>query len=314
MKRCPTCNRTYSDETITFCLDDGSLLSPSFDSEAITERYHPDATQRIPGRPTSPPPTEVFLNNQTPTEILPPQWSPAPSVERKSRAQLYVVSAVLVLLVAGGVFLAVKLSQKSPSSDSGSLSSSNSGVASSNVTAKPAESKAPGDYLHSPWLGLEVWQDGKASSLFKVDLYRTRVSLSSAPFEIRVPRLKGDDPPVLLTAWTTDKIFDQLKPGEKINEESESYFNPYKAMADTAAGSATLMLDDDAHAFYDEDRLKTVSDNQSTIYFSSVLEGDENERSLKDQKSKLYLVVFRDLNHNKTIDNGEYEFLILEFK
>jgi hypothetical protein len=39
MKNCPICNRTYADETLTFCLSDGSLLSAPYD---------PDATQRIP--------------------------------------------------------------------------------------------------------------------------------------------------------------------------------------------------------------------------------------------------------------------------
>jgi hypothetical protein len=33
MKRCPQCKRTYSDDTFSFCLADGSLLSAPFDSE-----------------------------------------------------------------------------------------------------------------------------------------------------------------------------------------------------------------------------------------------------------------------------------------
>lgn len=33
MKRCPTCKRTYSDDTFSFCLADGTLLSAPFDSE-----------------------------------------------------------------------------------------------------------------------------------------------------------------------------------------------------------------------------------------------------------------------------------------
>lgn len=33
MKSCPACNRTYSDETLAFCLEDGSLLSAPYDSE-----------------------------------------------------------------------------------------------------------------------------------------------------------------------------------------------------------------------------------------------------------------------------------------
>lgn len=33
MKRCPECNRTYSDGTISFCLADGSLLSAPYDPQ-----------------------------------------------------------------------------------------------------------------------------------------------------------------------------------------------------------------------------------------------------------------------------------------
>ena len=46
MKKCPSCNRTYSDETITFCLADGALLSAPYD---------PQATLHLPvGRPALP--------------------------------------------------------------------------------------------------------------------------------------------------------------------------------------------------------------------------------------------------------------------
>jgi serine/threonine-protein kinase len=45
MKQCPTCNRTYSDETQNYCLEDGANLVSAFDSEA---------TQRRPLQPTMP--------------------------------------------------------------------------------------------------------------------------------------------------------------------------------------------------------------------------------------------------------------------
>jgi hypothetical protein len=62
MKSCPTCNRTFED-TLTFCLADGSLLSAPFD---------PQATQRIPApRKTNPPPTEV-MNAAASSSSLPP--------------------------------------------------------------------------------------------------------------------------------------------------------------------------------------------------------------------------------------------------
>jgi hypothetical protein len=291
MKHCPTCNRTYADDSTTFCLADGSLLSAPYD---------PDATQRIPLHLTNPSPTQVLTTSPPPTQVLPYHPSPAYSVRQNNRAKLSLVIVLLALLVGGGIIALVKFNQKA--------SSTNSGVLSSKASEKSVESKAPTDYIQSPWLGLEIGQGGKPSGMFKVDLRRTRVSLSREPFEIRVPRLK-DDPPVLVTAWTSDKIFDQIKEGEKLSGESSSYFNPYKTMADTRAGSATLMLDDDAHSAYDEDRLKPISESQSTIFISSI-----DEHSLKDQKDNLYLVIFRDLNHNETVDNGEYEFLILDFK
>lgn len=39
MKKCPQCNRTYADESFSFCLEDGALLSASYD---------PDTTLVIP--------------------------------------------------------------------------------------------------------------------------------------------------------------------------------------------------------------------------------------------------------------------------
>ncbi len=34
MKRCPTCNRTYADDSLTYCLHDGTSLIPEVDPEA----------------------------------------------------------------------------------------------------------------------------------------------------------------------------------------------------------------------------------------------------------------------------------------
>lgn len=52
MKHCPTCNRTYSDETISFCLADGSLLSapyrPSKEEGPPTEIMPPATRLAVP--------------------------------------------------------------------------------------------------------------------------------------------------------------------------------------------------------------------------------------------------------------------------
>jgi PAN domain-containing protein len=61
MKICPVCKRTYADETLNFCLDDGSTLSDS---------STPDKSRSLP--PT-------MLPNPAPTEILSPGSMPSSS-------------------------------------------------------------------------------------------------------------------------------------------------------------------------------------------------------------------------------------------
>jgi hypothetical protein len=241
-----------------------------------------------------------------------PAYLPQAQPVRANNNSKYLLVALLLILVVGGILALVLLNRKEPSASSSMNSSNAVGNTSANANAKPTETRAPTDYLRTPWLGLEVWQDGKANGLFKGDLKSTRVAMSRAPFEIRVPRVK-DDPPVLVAASTNRSIFDQLKRGEKLDVNAESFFNPYKAMADTRAGSATLMLDDDAHYVYDEERLKPISDSLNTIFISSILTDAGAEQSVTSQTDDLYLVIFRDLDKNETVDNGEYEFLILDF-
>lgn len=65
IKECPTCKRTYSDPSMSFCLADGSLLSAPFD---------PQATQHLPvAHHLELPATEILypapkVNSLLPTE------------------------------------------------------------------------------------------------------------------------------------------------------------------------------------------------------------------------------------------------------
>lgn len=73
MKRCPQCNRTYFDETFSFCLADGALLSAPYDPNATLVIPQPNspntAAQEIisnsalPSAP-SPKPPEQLSNEQ----------------------------------------------------------------------------------------------------------------------------------------------------------------------------------------------------------------------------------------------------------
>lgn len=90
MKQCPTCHRNYSDDTLVFCLEDGS---------ALVRGYDPQATLIIPeARPTNAPSAQSAQPG-----VAIPASMPA---SRKSRAPIYIVGA-LVLLVVGVAVIAL---------------------------------------------------------------------------------------------------------------------------------------------------------------------------------------------------------------
>lgn len=119
MKRCPTCNRTYTDLSLNFCLDDGTPLTadaaPTTDLNATirypspprdtseepppTEIYRPTTPQPAP-RPTTPPPPPP--QTAAPPPPPPPQWTPTPTVPRKrSNAIWWILGGFAALLVIG---------------------------------------------------------------------------------------------------------------------------------------------------------------------------------------------------------------------
>jgi hypothetical protein len=137
VKSCPSCNRTYPDDTLAFCLVDGSVLSPPYES---------DQTQQIPPpRATSPPATEVLRapvspggqeqlqsTIHAPAPQLPPQYRPSisePSVPRRSIGPWLLVStAVLIVGILGIVMIAIRFSpdQKPPTTNQPSPTVANS--------------------------------------------------------------------------------------------------------------------------------------------------------------------------------------------
>jgi hypothetical protein len=67
MKKCPACNRTYADDTLSFCLEDGSLLSASFNLPEEQETVvRPNSAELPPTQFYSPPPA---AHNEIPTIV-----------------------------------------------------------------------------------------------------------------------------------------------------------------------------------------------------------------------------------------------------
>lgn len=93
MKRCPECNRKYEDDTLRFCLEDGTTLS------AVTRDAEPPPTEILPSRvqPTlksSGPTIPSYLSSEEVPARVVPQSNPILTVG-------VIAIAVLLLALAG---------------------------------------------------------------------------------------------------------------------------------------------------------------------------------------------------------------------
>lgn len=134
MKRCPTCNRTYTDTSLNFCLEDGTPLQI-----AGTD---PNATIRYDSRETHPQPTEVYrqaapLLNQVDATAQPRQWSPLPPAQqrKKSSAVWWVLGGVAVVGIIGIGLIVMIIALASMGSNS------NNGNANANANARNVNSR-----------------------------------------------------------------------------------------------------------------------------------------------------------------------------
>jgi hypothetical protein len=162
--------------------------------------------------------------------------------------------------------------------------------------------------MRTPELGLEFWQRDQKSLMFATQEEKRiiRVFLKRAPFEIRCPHFEGA---VEICAWSDASIFDAIVAGKKL--EDIPYFSPGTGRADTEYGSATLGLSNLSHHEIVSERRRVISNQQDSIFFSSVVNVEEGKK-LTDWPT-VYLVVFVGLNQTDAIDSNEYECLILDF-
>ena len=144
MKRCPTCNRTYNDASLNFCLEDGTPLVTN--AGGI---HDPNATIRYGEPPdTNPPPTEIYrqpapLLNQVDASAQPRQGAPSPAspTRRKSNAVWWILGGlvVLALIVVGVAVMILALA----SMGSNSNGNTNTNVANTrNTNTRPVNRNA----------------------------------------------------------------------------------------------------------------------------------------------------------------------------
>jgi len=133
MKRCPQCNRTYTDDALSFCLDDGSPLQTA----SAPPSYDPSATvQYPPQRDTTPQPTIAYRPDQAPPPLTPPPaWSPMPPMQPAKRSVwpwLLGIGAVLVFMGIGVVILLIAIASVTNQNNNNRVANTNSNWRSTN--------------------------------------------------------------------------------------------------------------------------------------------------------------------------------------
>jgi hypothetical protein len=104
MKYCPVCHQSFADDSLNFCLQDGTLLSRQADYEATKVR---------PGEAPATAILAAASTGATPASPLTQPWTnatqPVPRYSKSSKAAIVILSAmVLILLIAlvgGGAWI-----------------------------------------------------------------------------------------------------------------------------------------------------------------------------------------------------------------
>jgi type II secretory pathway pseudopilin PulG len=108
MKQCPACYRTYADDALLFCLEDGTqLVLAGQGGGAASTPFDPNATLALSSpRDTNPPPDNFYPQAPPQQMPAPPTWSPTPYNQpgppaQKSSARAWIIGAVAAVIVLG---------------------------------------------------------------------------------------------------------------------------------------------------------------------------------------------------------------------
>ena len=172
------------------------------------------------------------------------------------------------------------------------------------------------EYIYSPTIGAEFFQDGIKKEMFaSKTIWKGRsgvvvidVSLERAPFTIIIPKSK-DAKLIRLVTSTSESIFDKLRINENIH--SMEYFVSGSGYAQYNF-SPNLVLSGKGHHYLTEDRLRVIDDAYN-IDISKIYEKyEKKDYHISHWKRPIYMIIFYDKNGNSIIDKDINESKELE--
>lgn len=143
MKHCPTCNRTYSDETISFCLADGSLLSAPYDRSKDdgppTEVIPPFTRMAVPPTQAAKAPVPTITSFPVHHDFAPTKNDAFRPVSNL-RAVFWTVAALVAVAIILGIVLVLR---HRPNDGNESVIASNPQVTPIGTNNVPSPSTSP---------------------------------------------------------------------------------------------------------------------------------------------------------------------------
>jgi hypothetical protein len=135
MKQCPNCKSTYTDETLKFCLADGTNLVSLTDAEKTFAMSNDETIEMFSAKPTKPVRVNIQKDDapESVATLISPAFSPQPQMpERKSNwAIIGVLSGLLILVLLGFAGFAAYVFLKPGSNE-------NKNVAATSPTPQPS--------------------------------------------------------------------------------------------------------------------------------------------------------------------------------
>src|SRR6058998_2688536 len=112
MKKCPTCNRTYEDDTLSFCLDDGARLYTPYDPQAtlldpVSRDVEPPTTLILSPEQTSANQSIRALHSTIPAvaPLAYPRETPQTQLNRKRGGKHWIFLGGMLALVVVGLMI-----------------------------------------------------------------------------------------------------------------------------------------------------------------------------------------------------------------
>lgn len=168
MKRCPNCNRTFTDDSLSYCLQDGT---PLVGTDVPPPSYNPpsyNTTPRYPRAPDTSPPPQVAHRPDTPLVNqmrISPSWSPMPVLQpRKRSVWPWIIGGVAIVGFMGLGVLILILAIASMNTNSNNRNrNSNSRLVNRNANSSNANVKSATTPEFSDDFSIQSWGTGSSS-------------------------------------------------------------------------------------------------------------------------------------------------------